>query len=417
MNKLIIILLIFSTSLVLAQNASKFIAKATNEIRNHNYEKALIYLDKAIEISPTNINALVKRGAVYESLKRFNEAITDYSLAVDNGYEISMLNIRRAACYYQTNQHQEALTELNTLISKQTSFESLLLRGAVNERLGNYEEAIIDLNAAEKLSSSKKYKNIDNLHVTRYFAYFKLKKYEEAMIECNYLINNYPTVGKGFSFRGDVYKNKKEYSLAIADYSKAIELHNKDLYSFNGRAYCYKKNKRYDESLADYYQVLEIDTNNQTALSFIPEVKTYLKDYEGALIDCENYLTKFDSNDTRNISVRISKAIALKHLDRLDEAMQIFNQLIEENPKDEVIYNQRADLGLYTNKYNEALLDANKAIMLNPEYITCRITKAEILYKLEKYIEMCESFNKAIELGYPNDREEFNYINKKCSEN
>lgn len=410
---LLILLLLFSLSSY-SQSADKLIAKGTNEAKNQRYDKALILFNKAIEISPTNVNALVKRGLVNEKLKNYHEAIEDYNSAVNNGYDILLLNTSRARCYYATKQYQDAISDLNLLISnQQKSFEALLLRGIIFEKMEQYHNAINDLNAASELHSRIKSKNMIHLHSALYWCYFNLKRYEEAYVESDYIIKNHPSLNIGYTYRGNVLKKQKEYLLAINDYNKSIELKNDDKFSYLGRAYCYKKSERYNESLTDYLHVLKLDTNNKTALAYIPQVKTYLKDYEGALKDCEKFITKFDSND---INVGTSKGIALKHLKRYNESLQVFNKLIEENLKDEVLYNQRADLKLYMNDLDGAILDVNQAIQYNPQYITSYITKAEILYKLENYDEMCDNFNKAIALGFENNRDKFDYINKKCNE-
>ena len=54
-------------------------------------------------------------------------------------------------------------------------------------------------------------------------------------------------------YRGDAYKGRNDYDLAIADFTKAIKLSPNDaqIYIFRGRAY--RRKGDYDPAIADFY--------------------------------------------------------------------------------------------------------------------------------------------------------------------
>jgi tetratricopeptide (TPR) repeat protein len=49
-----------------------------------------------------------------------------------------------------------------------------------------------------------------------------------------------------------------EYTWAIDDFNRAIELDRKDAWTYYQRAFCWKEKRNYDLAIADYTSVLEI---------------------------------------------------------------------------------------------------------------------------------------------------------------
>ena len=58
--------------------------------------------------------------------------------------------------------------------------------------------------------------------------------------------------------RGNGHYAKKEWEQAIAEYTKAIELYDKDHSYFSNRSACYAALEKFDEALADGKKCVEI---------------------------------------------------------------------------------------------------------------------------------------------------------------
>ena len=67
-----------------------------------------------------------------------------------------------------------------------------------------------------------------------------------------------PQYDVGYAVRGSVRRLTGEYTLAIADYSKAIEINPKSISRFDSRASLYLATGEHDLALSDYKKVLEI---------------------------------------------------------------------------------------------------------------------------------------------------------------
>jgi tetratricopeptide (TPR) repeat protein len=71
-----------------------------------------------------------------------------------------------------------------------------------------------------------------------------------------------------YFYRGIVYDTLEELELAIADYTKAIELDPDFVDGYLNRAYAYFRSDRQDEAVADWLMAYEL-TDNQQVRDFI----------------------------------------------------------------------------------------------------------------------------------------------------
>ena len=87
---------------------------------------------------------------------------------------------------------------------------------------------------------------------------------------------------------------------------------------------------------------------------------------------------------------------------RYQEALLAFEQAIQLDPNDAVIYNGKGLALSSLNRYGEALAAYEQAIQLNPGFENAYINKAYVLYKLRRHLEALTDCERAIQLG-PNN--------------
>ena len=86
-------------------------------------------------------------------------------------------------------------------------------------------------------------------------------------------------------------------------------------------------------------------------------------------------------------------------LNKLTEALEDYNNYIEQNPEDAIAYNNRGNIYANLEKYEEALKDHDKAIDLNPEAVEIYNNRGNVYDDLEKYEEALKDYDKAIDLN------------------
>ncbi len=149
-------------------------------------EDAIKEYSKAIEMDPRSAAAYNNRGIVYDDLEQYEKAIEDYNKAIE-------LNLHYAAAYNN--------------------------RGVAYDNLKQYERAIEDYNKAIELDS-----NYASAYNNRGIVYADLKRYKEAIEDYTQAIKLNPKYKKAYQNRAKAYLAIGEKELAKADEKTAEEL-------------------------------------------------------------------------------------------------------------------------------------------------------------------------------------------------
>ncbi|MBR1730539.1 MAG: tetratricopeptide repeat protein [Selenomonadaceae bacterium] len=174
-------------------------------------------------------------------------------------------------------QNKKRIKEEFESIEKLSAYLNKLREGALaneNDKVRIYTEAIkINPNGAE--------------------AYFWLALQLNGEQEISYLskaIEIKPNYADAYYFRANTYYlSLHNYELAIADYTKVIELNSgRKFESYESRANCYKEIGNYEKAIADYIKTIENKPNKSLNYLDLANCYFYLNSYENAI----NYYIK-----------------------------------------------------------------------------------------------------------------------------
>jgi len=179
-----------------------YLFKGASYFNKHQFDQAIGDYTKAIEISPKYALAYVNRGGAYNDGKgQYDKAIRDYTKALD-------INPKYAEAYYS--------------------------RGIAYVKKGQYDKAISDFIKA--LEINPKYAFAYN---NRGVAYFNKRQFDQAIRDYAKAININPKYALAYYNRGNAYVKKGQYDKAISDYTKAIEINPKDADAYSNRGFTY----------------------------------------------------------------------------------------------------------------------------------------------------------------------------------
>lgn len=292
-----------------AARLKKNIEKLTNELKTVSDDGK----------SPAVVHFLI--GLDETGLKRFSDALKEFSLAIK-------LNPEMKQVYFY--------------------------RGAVYESLKDYESAINDYKVSLTLFkdniavSAKLYGGIGKLQGN-------LKKYEDAVQSESTAISLAPFYSEAYLFRALAYNALAKYELAILDFTTAIGGYsNNDKILggiFYGRAEAKRYSKRYKDAINDYLEVIRLNPSNKLAYWNLAASYNNNGDYQLA----DDYYTKaiaFYKGDNRNLS-RLYDDRAL-----MEMGQQKYRQAIEDD-----------SLAItYDNKYGPAYWNKANAYAQNADF-------------------------------------------------
>ncbi|MBU1001802.1 MAG: tetratricopeptide repeat protein [Proteobacteria bacterium] len=125
-----------------------------NDGRYTDPQKALEYLNQAIELDPQYGIAYNDRGNVYNHFSQYKRAIADYERAIDLSPDFSEAYYNRGVTYATLQRHTRAVTDFSQAIKLNPDYtKAYYNRGVVYATLGQYQRAILDYDRAIELKS------------------------------------------------------------------------------------------------------------------------------------------------------------------------------------------------------------------------------------------------------------------------
>lgn len=291
-----------------------YIIKSTIYYKMSNLEAALENATNALKIEPLNPQMLIIKANALIYSSKFKETIIccNLVLATRNSLELEALEIR-AAAHIALQSFSSAITDCLRALSianTQRSATITSLMSRAQYELGNYEEA---LQYASK--SLQIFKSAITYHI-RAQAYTKLKKYDEAITDCNSSIE--------LDRNKNIYYSLKAYILLLkGNYKDAIKL-SKDTLQLdqNNSQACYVLAKAH-LALGDFIQAIDqskrallLNTQLEEAYPILTHAYMYRKDYDKVIIIYKDtFNIKLSSEVIKDITEQTSLAYTLRGLE------------------------------------------------------------------------------------------------------
>ena len=353
-------------------------------------------ISKAIILEPNNPTYRAMRGLHYQATGYFDKALDNYNKAIELDPQNALAYVERGRFYKNSlKDNDKALADFNRAIELEPknifAYES---RSELHKDLKNYPDAISDLKSAIELGGE----NPDA------FNYMKL---------------------------GDMYQTTKNYSLALENYNKAIEILPKTFtdhrpLAYNSRAKLYIELGEFNKALADCDKGLELaaaSQGNKTDIAFLNSTKR-------AATEKKTFADKYGNIDITNAAALIERAnkysigkpeLALKDymraisiapeilsahektivtyilfLDDKNLALDYLNKFLEINPNSLALHNLRGWVYEQLGDFEKALADYDKALELDQNYETAknnrqRLTNPDLYKESEALLKQADS--------------------------
>jgi clan AA aspartic protease (TIGR02281 family) len=279
---------------------------------------AINYLTKAIKTEPTNSEWIERRGYFYMLSKQYDLALEDFQKAMDKKPGIVSSYILTAEVYYRQERYQEALDLYKYANSLAERAYIYAYMAATENKLHNYEQAadyIINAFHLEQFQDDA----IDLFDIKNQ------QLLDELLPRIQVQVTKNPNAIEWKYYLLAIYNEKKQYEDAI-QVAQAIKKLDSDPY--------------FDGIISDIYQDFG---DFEMALQY-------------ALAACES--------DTTDTDYQYDLISVYTELNRLDDALQIANMMVNQNPDKVGSYATRADIYFNMQDYAKAIEDYNTAIAL-----------------------------------------------------
>ena len=239
--------------------------------------------------------------------------------------------------------------------------------------------------------------NYDEL-ITRSFDYLdadSLPEAEEALREALRIEPGNPGNGMLLLNLGTIQRRQGKLKEAEESYTIGLAFLPNNLTLLNSRAQLFAEMEKYPEAINDYTEVIYHEPENEDAYYERALCKLMNQDTLGARLDLEQ-IDRFNPNSAKS---RLGMAYVYKAQQMWREASELYDALIERNPRNASLLRERAEVYYYSNRMGAALDDVNKSIDFDPRDPYSYLLRAQIRYAKGDKEFARRDLNQALELG------------------
>ncbi len=323
----------------------------------------------AINATGQSAKKLYKAGEEFVANGKYQDAVDQFSNALQIEPEYTDAYIARAAALIQLKEYEKALEDCNRAKVFDPKEEKIYaMAGRIQYELGNYEESINNLNRATELS-----KRSHDPYQCKARSYMALEKYEKAlgavdtalMIDKRNLTDNY--------LKGQILEHLRDHDEAENYYRKAFDEKEKFVDPYLDLAKLKLRQGKKDEAMSLCNTVLRVEEQSTEAHYVRSLVYIERLDFPSAINDISKNII-IDPDNPRWYMVRGGY---YQKFNQHQYAINDFNKLISLDPKDPDAYFMRAKSFEEILDYASAIKDYEKITSLSEFDMKARKLLAE----------------------------------------
>ncbi|HEY0657900.1 MAG TPA: tetratricopeptide repeat protein [Pyrinomonadaceae bacterium] len=321
-----------------------------------------------ISRNPKDFDSYFLRGLSYRALKQYDNAIKDFTKLLEAGY-LRPLEVlaERAKTYREYGQTKLAETDEKYAAAMKVYHASFDAKSSeekltyLNKAIAIYPEYYVQI-----------YIDRGNLHQ-------KMKNYDLAVADFTKSIQvisqDFPQwngLSNIYRSRADSYRMQKKFDLANNDYTKTIGINPKDDRAYLNRGLSYAAQNKFDLAINDYTNAIGLGSKGQSAFfAYDNRGHAYLnqKKFDLAVADFTSAIAFGGGSDQKLGSAAahlyLDRASAYRFLEKIDLALIEVNKVIAIKPSEVVAYELRAEVYRKIGNTAAAAADEKKAAELS----------------------------------------------------
>ncbi len=279
---LVVLIGLLVWSMVSTQSKWRYSDRGVSEYEKGNYQEAIENYTRAIETHSNDAFLYNNRGLAYYGLKEYKKAISDYSKAIELRPDYAVAYCNRALAYFKIRSFDKAISDYTKAIELDPDYaDAYYNRGlACNQFVHYYSKPFTD-DAIGKFDKA----------VTNFSKVLEL--------DSDYVLA-YAGLGNAYYRHGEWDKATEYYNKALAREDLILKKVGgkglKDVYHSRARNYN-QFQRTFCDAVSDYKKALELNPENLDALSHIAMISVINREYKGGLEVCNRAFHLIESRE------------------------------------------------------------------------------------------------------------------------
>ena len=255
-------------------------------IQSGYYKENFDFNNRAIECNPRNASALSGRGVNYFGQGKVDLALLDINASLGL-WENAMSYFYRGIIYETQNKNNQAMDDyskamqcLNTLPSANAMAQVLSSRANQKYNRRDYEGSLNDLDMAAQIDTT-----IPQVYYNRGNTHLAMRHYQLAIRDYDRTLSMSPKSVDVFTNRGIAKYELHDYEGALKDYKEAITINPFYILPYNNIGVTLRELNRYDEAISYFDRVIGMDSKLGAAYYGRATVRLRQKNFNSALLD------------------------------------------------------------------------------------------------------------------------------------
>jgi tetratricopeptide (TPR) repeat protein len=288
-------------------NYEQYVSAGDQYMSSHQANEAIEQYSKALETDPEPASIYYKRGMAYRSLGMLDEALQDFNRTIEIEPDDAYAYHARSLVYSLLGEDKLATEDMTTALNIDGNVTRYTDEGMA---LAYYKLGIAYLNsggyllAQGFLGKSLTLEPTIDAYLARSEVHMIRDGYHQAVLDLTKVIEMAPDMATAYSKRGAAYIREGELSLAKEDLDKAISMDPGNAEDFHNRAYLYMQSDNTTMALKDIESAIALDAGDYLAYSYRGEIYLANGEYEKALEDftfiirnCTDSMLVMQAND------------------------------------------------------------------------------------------------------------------------
>jgi len=362
--------------------------KALQELRR--FDDALVDYDLAIAKKAGRAEIFLNRGNVLKILNRLTESVESYDAAIELQPEYAAAYSNRGVALLDMGRLEDALESFNSAVKFNSKFaEAYYNRGNTLQKLSQHAEALANFDSAITLKN-----DFVPAHVNRGIALNNMSSYEEALNSFERALELDASMSEAHFNRGITLRHLGRFEEAILSFDGAITLKPKFSEAYCNRGISQKELQRHEEATVSYQKAISLDSNNAEAHCNLGVVFRELGRFDEALLSFDQAISlKADFAQAYS-----NRGTALIGLNRLKDALDCFEKAIAIKPNLTEAHYNRGNALKELGRLKEAVVSFDDAIALKGDYPAAHSNRGNALKDQLHLSEALVSYDRAIDI-------------------